>query len=222
MRTFALFAITASFVALTFATSLEASIIDNMPRNGTIQYVGESNTAYYAQSFEAPVSFAAGDLTFQIRKSYGNEAKFRILLTETVGSGNSIRPDINNILYEGAQHVLTSNTWHDITENLGGVALAAGTTYAWIIDAFAEFDNSLDKSKVGVRTGFSDGRFFYYNVRNGGTRADHFDDNWNDRFKHKDLAFRIEEHSTPEVTAIVVWAMLGLTSSQLTWRRRNR
>ena len=74
--------------------------------------------------------------------------------------------------------------------------LQGGTTYAWILDTFADRDGISGLANAGTKNGFEDGHFFNLNVL-GGDRMQHFASNWDDQLTgppptpSTDLAFRV-------------------------------
>src|SRR5947209_20557462 len=76
---------------------LPATALNNLPVTGSIDTFGETNTAYYAQSFIAPgptgQQVQAQQLMFELENASGPDAtEFHVLLTTTTGGTEASNP----------------------------------------------------------------------------------------------------------------------------------
>jgi hypothetical protein len=196
--------------------------------NGTdfVYEVGETNTAYYGQTFLAPAGLAQ-DFTFFLDWSSGaGPMDFRVLLTTTQTFVGNIRP--STVLFESSPLTLpvdNDNTFTSYTVNFGGIDLVDGDRYALIIDAFSEFDGVSGTAKQGSITngGSADpnGIFIYYN-ESGGDRSNHFNSQWAN-VSSWDAAYSLtfsDPAVVPEPWSIAVWACLAGVAGVVSYRRR--
>jgi len=147
---------------------------------------GSLSGSYYAQTFVALPGLAQ-DLTFAMRdKTVGTvdrgfDLKFRVLLAETTGS--PVLTGIGSILFESTTLSLSDGAdFTTFTVNLGGIDLSDGQSYAWILDAYSDFELGKDGDSAAIAFNPSSAgvtgneHFAFLNAENDGqTRSQHFD-----------------------------------------------
>lgn len=207
----------AALAFLTFGVGARADVTIGAPNNNSeIFYFGETNTAYYAQSFIAPGGLAK-DMTFYMHPYGVGDSKFRVLLTEVGTNLGGLHP--TTVLFESPTITVTpSATLQSVSVSLGFTPLTTGQTYAWVLDAFVAFDGNDDIAGLGgstvVETG-NVGHFFFYNAF-GGDRSTHFADNWTNSWYIPSMAFEmnfVDAVGVPEPSSLAVSgtiALLGL------------
>lgn len=190
--------------------------ITNFPVIDSISSFGESDSAYYAQSFISDgspleqVQFQMGDV------SGPDGTDFHLLITETTGgtelsNPEGIRP--TNVLFESGTLTKAFGDGNQIfTVNTGNLNLTAGTTYAFVLDAFVTFDGSLGTSSMGKGSAYADGHFFLFNTE-GGDRATHFAADWDDSLGSFDLAFSLNPVLVPETDVTLTDGALVITDA---------
>src|SRR5687768_2298929 len=120
-------------------------IVDQFTQVDTLGPFGETDTAYFAQVLTAHASFLA---TVQFKADWNSEPdidQVRVLVTDANVVGGQFTPGA--ILFESAQLVelfdgADSTTFTTVTVDVGSLALTPGQQYAFIFDAFTEFDGS--------------------------------------------------------------------------------
>ena len=137
---------------------------------------GESNTAYYAQSFVATETDLS-NVQFALANPSGpDNVEFRVLITELIEDWSGVRPGA--ILFESGNLSLASNSSGDVRFSVDidlASDLVIGHKYAVIYDSYVLFDGQHGTATLASQSGNPDpiGQFFYLNV-NGGDRASHF------------------------------------------------
>jgi peptidoglycan hydrolase-like protein with peptidoglycan-binding domain len=163
---------------------------------------GKPNTAYFAQSFVSPGGSAETVKFWMRTKDIGistlEDVRFRILLTDTSGSGKEQRPGA--ILFESPLITFPTDTeWRMLTVPLGNTETIQGGKYALVLDAFSDRTKSGDSGKgvIGLTAnGYPSGELLFFNAQSG-ARSDHFagrDGLFGDSWIHTataDLAFEI-------------------------------
>jgi hypothetical protein len=166
-----------------------------VPFTGTLSGFGTLSGEFYrGQTFIGPGGLAT-ELTVYVGPSPDvfRNVDFRILLTE-VKTSNGFHP--TNVLFESEKLTVTSFRETQVfTVNLGSIPLESGETYAWILDAFADWEGDLWSSNVGIdlSAGFADGlavRLVTGPFPPPGDREDHFALSWFVDVFH-DFAFRL-------------------------------
>jgi len=188
-----------------------AVTIDNFPKSAEFGGFGEFNTAYYAQSFISPISgvqSVLGTLTFELATVLGpDDVEFRLLITETTGGpGTGIRP--TNVLFESDRLTLPFTKPEDalfttFDVDLGGLVIEPAITYAWVLDAFVEFDMLRGVALTGSNDNYSDGHLFILNDVGGQTRADHFAAVWSGPMT-QDFTFKLGFEPIPEPSTMLL------------------
>lgn len=166
-------------MALGIASAAASSI--TVPPSGTLTGFGDSGTQYRGQTFTA-LSALAEELTVYVGPT-SDGLDFRLLVTE-LDTTSGVRP--TTVLFE-------SNTLHvpvfpiqaepfAYTVNLGGLALAPGEQYAWILDSFVVSDGLHSTSSTGIDllAAYADGQEIFLDLGPfpSGTRAEHFAMDW--------------------------------------------
>ncbi|MDD2385047.1 MAG: retention module-containing protein [Sulfurospirillaceae bacterium] len=137
---------------------------------------GETNTAYYAQSFVA-TDTDLSNVKFALAYQYGGDnVEFRVLVTELIEDSTGLRP--GQILFESGDLSLPSDSSGDVPFSVDidlSSELIVGHKYAIVFDSYVLFDGSAGTAEFASQTGNPDpnGEFFYYNT-DGGDRASHF------------------------------------------------
>lgn len=167
-----------------------------VPFNGSFSGVGPLTGEYYrGQTFSGPGG-SAQQLTIYISSVDLGKAKVRILLTD-VDTSSGIHP--TNVLFESStlEVPFSVSSSQPVTVDLGGIPLLSGQTYAWIIDAFADYDPAkLWSGQTGMDLNgtYEDGDFIRLVTGPfppAGDRSDHFAMNWFLPFPARDMAFRL-------------------------------
>ena len=126
-------------------------IVDQFTQVDTFGPFGETDMAYFAQIFTAPASVLE-TVQFKVDWNSGpDNVEFRVLVTEANVIGSQFTPGA--ILFESAQFVEafdgSDTTFTTVTVDVGSLALTPGRQYAFIFDAFTEFDGSLGRLLTG-------------------------------------------------------------------------
>ena len=187
-----------AFIAASLLHTPHTTLAEELvvPLGGSLSGFGPLAGEFYrGQTFLGPGGFAE-ELTVYAASPDSGKAKLRVLLTE-IDTSSGIHP--TNVLFE-SDVIAVGSAFPPppITVNLGSIPLEAGETYAWLLDAFVDFDPlnqwggevgadftmSLDE---GVPIRLPTGPF-----PPAGDRSDHFAMNWfTGNSSVLDFAFRL-------------------------------
>ncbi|MEM7625647.1 MAG: putative Ig domain-containing protein [Planctomycetota bacterium] len=181
---------------------LMSADILNGPPDTFLTGFGEPNSSYFAQTFRPTDDGFADELTFQAEPvGVQDDNNFRVLVTELApGFDQNVRESFEptSILFESDPITIPFNDpITDVVVDLGGLSLAGGTDYAFIIDSFVENDGTINQARAGVKNGYDDGRFFFLNFT-ALERPDHFASRaWRTQSTTEDLSFSLTFLSAP-------------------------
>lgn len=208
------------------------------------------NVHYYAQTFIALPGLAY-DLTFAMKDDSSSASPpadliFRVLLAETTGS--TLNPGIGNILFESSPLRLEgASDYRAFTIDVGGIDLVDGSTYAWILDPYSDYESGYQSLSAALAfTGapatpaYENGHFMSLTIANDGrARSEHLLADWQDH-TGSSMAFEItfdERHidrplpsqdggndvsGVPEPSSFVVLTGLGAMGLVIACRNRRR
>jgi hypothetical protein len=170
-------------------------VIKNFPGEAFLIGFGEPGAAYVAQTFTA-LPGGATDLAIELAGRSGpDDVDFHVLIAEVSGSGLNFHP--TTVLFES--DTITFNSSAPLTVihiPLPNLALVPGNTYAFILDAFVTRDGFDGMADVATNGTYGDGACYFKNALTGGSRADHFADQWSFPEsmyppEHHDIAFQL-------------------------------
>jgi len=169
-------ALTLALAGLIAGPCVAAPIV-NFPSTTFLGTLGEPFAPYYAETFMAPPGVLT-DLAIELEGDSGpDDVEFRVLITEVMGSGLTFHP--TTVLFESATATFGSAAPVSVLHiPLPGLSLVAGTTYAFILDAFVTRDGLDGRARVGMNGTYSDGAFYFNQGLAGTSRQDHFADSW--------------------------------------------
>jgi hypothetical protein len=155
-----------------------ADIIDNFPNEKFFSGIGEPFSPYFAQTFEALPGVAI-DLAIELAGGSGaDDMDFNLLITEVTGSGLNFHP--TTVLYESSTITFSSSAPATVVHiPLPNLALEAGNTYAFILDAFVTRDGTYGTALVATNGTYLNGAFYFNQGFDGDSRAEHFAGQWN-------------------------------------------
>ena len=167
---------------------------------------------YRGQTFTLPVSVTADKLTVYISPNIYRSFTFTILLTE-IDSVTDLHP--GRVLFESRTFTIPVSGYNDFrpyTAELGGIALAAGQKYAFILDIY-QFLSGTDGftlwqytalTGMNDKDAYDDGEYIYFTPEctepgSGlpcGDRGDHFAGSWT-ADSSEDMAFTLVYQASP-------------------------